>query len=97
MKVMIRSIFANETSRERGEIKADLEDREVTLNQMQEKGIKILESMSRSSPQNLDEVKLRYELIINSIDFLSTEIVNLRSKLSDTMAFSAKAKWSEKG
>ena len=96
MKVMIRSIFANETSRERGEIKADLEDREVTLNQMQEKGIKILEIMSRSSPQNLDEVKLRYELIINSIDFLSTEIVNLRSKLSDTMAFSAKAKWYEK-
>ncbi len=97
MKVMIRSIFANETSRVRSEIKAEIEDRELTLNQMQEKKIRKLENTPIDHLQNHNQSRSNYEAIVKSIEFLTNEIRILRNKFSETMAFSAKAKWYEKG
>jgi hypothetical protein len=97
MKVMIRSIFANETSIERNKIKIDLEDREITLNQMQELKIKVVNKMAIVSPQSQADLEARHESIKKSIDHLTIEIKNLRNNFSDTMAFSSKAQWYEKG
>jgi len=95
LKVMIRSIFANEICRERGEIRNELEDREKTLNQMEEYRIRSLQTATSSKTEGHE--KSRYESIVKSIEYLAIEITKLRNRLSETMAFVSKAKWYEKG
>jgi hypothetical protein len=95
LKVMIRSIFASQTSRERKDIRNELEDREKTLNQMQD--IKIKTLVRNTNVTTADQDQSRYESVVKSIEYLSLEITKLRNKLSETMAFISKAKWYEKG
>jgi hypothetical protein len=95
LKVMIRSIFASQTSRERKDIRNELEDREKTLNQMQD--IKIKTLVRNTNATTADQDQSRYESVVKSIEYLSLEITKFRNKLSETMAFISKAKWYEKG
>ena len=95
LKVMIRSIFALETNKSRSRIKTDLEDREITMNQMQNMKIAFIQNNPKNE-MNDDKVS-KYTSIENSIEFLKNEISSLRKKLSDTMAFSSKANWYDKG
>ena len=93
LKVTIRSIFAAKTSKIRNELRDELKEREESLNQMQDLKIKLLEKQKNDQ---LDFTR-KHDSIEKAIKYLKDEMTNLRTKLSDTLAFAAKAKWYESG
>jgi len=95
MKVMIRSICSEETNKIRLGIRNEIEDREITMNQMQNTKIDFIQKQISGQVGGTDDNRLN--LIEKSIEFLNVEILSLRNKLSETMAFASKAIWYEKG
>ena len=93
MKVMIRSICSEETNKIRLGIRNEIEDREITMNQMQNIKIDVIQKQMREQVEDAN----RLNQIERSIEFLKCEIHALRDKLSESMAFASKAKWYEKG
>ena len=93
LKVTIRSVFAENTSKIRNELREDLREREESLNQMQEVKIKLLERQKNG----VKDFKMKHDSVEEAIKFLKDETANLRTKLSDTLAFAAKARWYESG
>jgi len=93
--VVIRSVFANNTSAHRQELKAEIIEKEESLNQMQDLKIKVTEKITKNN--TINEVKIKIESIENAITALKSDLINLNDKLNIKCKFASKAKWYEQG
>jgi exonuclease III len=95
LKMSIRSTFAKYVGVERSEMRDNVKELEISLNNIEEMKLKLLSKVSIvSSVNNLDERLGKIETakitIMNELDIL-------RNKLTDKIDFQARAKWFEFG
>jgi hypothetical protein len=93
LKVAIRSVIANKTSKIRNELKEELEDIEEEINQIEKLKIKVL---TKQGEEN-DDQKRRLEILDTANNTLTGKLDFLRNKLSETLSFVSKAKWYQYG
>jgi exonuclease III len=93
LKVVIRSVISSKVSEIRYNLKEEVKDNEVELNQIESLKINILHNQIN----NKADLNKRIESVDKASNSLKTKLAELRKRLDETMSFKSKAKWFEYG
>ena len=93
LKVTIRSVISIKVAEIRKVVNEEIKDTEEELNQMEKIKIKLVKQTHIEEEEKIGRIEKVDEVIM----IFKTELINLRKKHSDTMAFVSKAKWFEYG
>ena len=93
LKVAVQSLFSAKVSEIRKGVNEEIKETEEELNQLEELKLKII---TRTNLEQ-EEKKRKTEKADEATTSLKSKLANLQKKISNTLAFVSKAKWSEHG